>query len=82
MKSVLKAPSANDEEVPTPNVTVLQVMGSVAASFFGVQSSKSRKRDFQYGKAKTFITVGILMTVVWYLTIYLVVTLVLRATSS
>jgi hypothetical protein len=78
MKSVSKPPSANDEDVSTPNVTVLQVIGSIFASFFGVQSSKGRKRDFQHGKAKTFITVGILMTGVWYLTIYLVVTLALR----
>ena len=78
MNSVSKAPSAINDEEPAPNVTILQVIGSILASFYGVQSSKSRKRDFQHGKAKTFITVGILMTGVWYLTIYLIVTLVLH----
>jgi hypothetical protein len=78
MNSVSKVPSAIDEQEPAPNITILQVIGSILASFYGVQSSKSRKRDFQHGKAKTFITVGILMTGVWYLTIYLVVTLVLH----
>jgi hypothetical protein len=78
MNSMSKAPSAIDEEEAAPNITVLQVVGSILASFYGVQSAKSRKRDFQHGKAKTFIVVGILMTAVWYLTIYLVVTLVLH----
>ena len=56
----------------------MQVIGSILASFYGVQSSKNRKRDFQFGKAKTFIAAGILMTAVWYFVIYLVVTLVLH----
>ncbi len=77
MNSVNKAPSAIDDE-STPNITILQVIGSILASFYGVQSAKSRRRDFQHGNAKTFITVGILMTAVWYLTIYLVVTVVLH----
>lgn len=78
MSSVSKIPSTIDKEDPGPNITILQVIGSILASFYGVQSSKSRKRDFQHGKAKTFIAVGILMTGVWYLTIYLIVTLVLH----
>jgi hypothetical protein len=78
MNSVSKSPPAIDEEKPAPDITILQVVGSILASFYGVQSAKSRKRDFQHGKAKTFIVVGILMTAVWYLTIYLVVTLVLH----
>jgi hypothetical protein len=78
MNSMSKAPPATDEEESAPDITILQVVGSILASFYGVQSAKSRKRDFQHGKAKTFIAVGILMTAVWYLTIYLVVTLVLH----
>jgi hypothetical protein len=54
-----------------------QMVGSVLASFFGVQSSKNRNRDFGQGKAKDFILVGILMTSVWYGAIYLVVTVLL-----
>jgi hypothetical protein len=78
MNSVSKAPSDIDEQESATNITILQVIGSILASFYGVQSAKSRKRDFQHGKARTFITVGILMTAVWYLAIYLVVTLVLH----
>ena len=64
----------------TGNLSMPQVFGSVLASFYGVQSSKNRKRDFQSGKAKHFIIAGIIMTGAWYFTIYLVVSLVLRNT--
>jgi DUF2970 family protein len=59
------------------SLSFLQIVGSILASFFGVQSSKNRSRDFAAGNARKFIIVGILMTVVWYSTIYLVVRFVL-----
>ena len=76
MNSVSEPPTVGKEK-STESLSIMQVIGSILASFYGVQSSKNRKRDFQSGKAKTFIVVGILMTAVWYLAIYLVVTLVL-----
>ncbi|MEH6911179.1 MAG: DUF2970 domain-containing protein [Oceanicoccus sp.] len=60
------------------NLTFFQMMHSVLASFFGVQSSKNRDRDFKKGKAKHFIMVGIFMTFVWYGTIYLIVSILLK----
>ena len=51
---------------------------SVAASFFGVQSSKNRERDFKHGKAAHFIIVGLVATAVFIVTIVLVVRLVLQ----
>lgn len=77
MKSKDQPTSAHDDE-SVPRVSLLQMVGSILASFYGVQSSKNRHRDFQSGKAGAFIAVGIVMTVVWYLLIYLVVTLVLH----
>jgi hypothetical protein len=59
------------------NLSFFQMVGSVLASFFGVQSSKNRERDFKRGKAKHFIMVGVFMTVVWYGAIYCVVQLLL-----
>ena len=41
------------------------IVKSVMASFFGVQSDKNRRRDFQQGKASHFIVVGIVMTVLF-----------------
>ncbi|WP_101758629.1 DUF2970 domain-containing protein [Oceanicoccus sp. KOV_DT_Chl] len=58
-------------------LSFLQMVGSILASFFGVQSSENRERDFKRGKAKQFIAVGILMTIVWYGVIYLIVNVVL-----
>ena len=39
-----------------------QVVQSVAAGFFGVQSAENRSRDFTHGKVGHFAIVGLLMT--------------------
>lgn len=57
--------------------TFFQVMGSVLAAFFGVQSSKNKERDFKHGNHKVFIAVGIVMTLVFLLTVITVVQIVL-----
>ena len=66
-----------DEEAPQ-KLSIFQVAGSILASFYGVQSSRNRERDFKSGKAGTFIAVGVALTAVWYLGIYAVVQLVLH----
>lgn len=58
-------------------LSVFQMIGSILASFFGVQSSNNRQRDFRHGKARDFIVVGIVMTAAWYGVVYLVVAYVL-----
>ena len=63
---------------PQKSPSLWQVVASVAASFFGVQSSKNRERDFKHGKAAHFIVVGLVATVVFVLAVVLVVRLVLR----
>ncbi len=42
--------------------TLWQVAASVAWSFFGVQNSRNRRRDFTYGKPWQFIVLAFLMT--------------------
>ena len=79
MEQVKELKTVEAENGPD-NLSLPQVFGSILASFYGVQSSKNRKRDFQSGKAKHFIVAGIIMTGVWYFTIYLIVCLVLRNT--
>ena len=64
-----------------PKHTLWDTIKSVAASFFGVQSSKNRERDFTHGKATHFIAIGIVATVLFIGTIVLVVRLVLRAAA-
>lgn len=68
--------SSDDREDQKPP-NLLQVTGSVLAAFFGVQSSKNKERDFKHGNHKVFIVVGLLMTVVFLVTVITVVQLVL-----
>ena len=63
------------EEQKAP--TLWQVIASVGASFFGVQSSKNRERDFKHGKAAHFIVVGLLATAAFVGVVILAVRLAL-----
>mgnify|MGYP002652713301 CR=1 FL=1 len=56
--------------------TLLQVIGSVLAAFFGVQSSRNRARDFTHGRAIPFVIVGILLTLLLVGSLILIVRLV------
>jgi hypothetical protein len=55
---------------------LLSHIGSVLAAFFGVQSDKARERDFTKGKPSTYIILGIVLTVVFILTVFGIVKLV------
>jgi uncharacterized membrane protein YidH (DUF202 family) len=57
--------------------TLLQVITSVLAAGFGVQSKKNRDRDFQQGNAATFVGVGLAAVVVFVVLLYAVVKWVL-----
>lgn len=65
------------EQTETRRVSILQVLKSVLASFFGVQSSKNREHDFKHGKPSQYIVVGLILTVIFILTVVAVVRLVL-----
>lgn len=58
--------------------TFWQSVQSVAAAFFGVQTSENRKRDFTHGKPVHFIVIGIVMTIVLIVTLVFVVKIALR----
>ena len=63
------------EHGKTPNTW--EVILSVLAAGLGVQNSKNRKRDFENGNPVVFILAGLLFTVLFVLTLILVVNLVL-----
>ena len=73
-----------DQEPPPENEpgdkspSFAQVVQSVAAAMFGVQSSKARQRDFTRGKPLHYIVVGLLMVAAFIGVILLVVKLVLK----
>ena len=58
--------------------SLLQVIGSVLAAFFGVQNSKNRERDFKHGNHRHFIITGIVLTAVFVLSVYALVQMVLK----
>ena len=73
-----KSEPPKDSAAPElPPVTLLQTIASVLASFFGVQNSRNRARDFQRGNPLLFIGVGVVLTVLFVLTLMMVVRLML-----
>ena len=74
----VQEPGTNDEQQePEKRLNPLQVVGSVLAAGFGVQSSKNRERDFKQGSFGTFIAAGIIFTILFVGAVYLVVSTVL-----
>ena len=57
--------------------SIFQVIGSVVAAAFGVQSSANRERDFTGNSAKPYILAGIVFTILLIVAIISVVRLVL-----
>jgi len=66
---------------PSPP-TLGQVIASVLAAGFGVQSEKNRQRDFETGSGTQYVIVGIIATILFVLTIYGVVRLVLSSVGA
>lgn len=58
--------------------TLWQMLHSVVAAAFGVQSGKNRARDFTHGKPSHFVVLGIVFTAVFALTLFGIVKLVLH----
>jgi hypothetical protein len=58
--------------------TFWQMLHSVMAAAFGVQSGKNRARDFTHGKPSHFVILGIVFTAVFALTLFGIVKLVLH----
>ena len=54
-----------------------QMLHSVMAAAFGVQSGKNRARDFTHGKPGQFLILGLLFTLCFALALYGIVKLVL-----
>lgn len=61
---------------------LLQIIFSTLAAAFGVQSEKNRQRDFQHGSAKTYVITGIIGTIIFVLTVYGLVRVVLSAAGK
>lgn len=62
--------------------SLLNVLGSVLASMFGVQSNRRREEDFTHGKPSHYVVTGLLVTVVFMLIVWGVVSLVMRLAAG
>lgn len=71
-----------EEQKPGPRrQSLASVIGSVFASMFGVQSSKKHQEDFAKGSAGAYIVVGLIATVLFILTVWGVVKLVVSVAT-
>jgi len=59
-------------------LTLRELAGSGLAAALGVQSNKNRERDFRRGTARQYVVLGIVGTLLFILTVYLAVKLVLH----
>ena len=67
-----------DEQDNDKPLTFREMLQSVLAAAFGVQSGKNRARDFSRGKPSHFILVGVLFTSIFVLVLFALVQLVLH----
>ena len=72
-------PDNGNDQPPTENLTLLQLLGSALAAAFGVQSSKNRERDFSRGKPMQFIIIGVVLTALFVLVVVATVNPVLSS---
>ena len=72
-------PQPPKDSPPAPSL--VQVLLSVLAAFFGVQSKQNRERDFGRGKAIHYIVVGGAMTIVLIVALISLVKWVLHASG-
>ena len=70
-----------DDPADNKPPTFWQMLHSVMAAAFVVQSGKNRALDFTHGKPSHFVILGIVFTAVFALTLYGIVQLVLHLAS-
>lgn len=76
----LSARIQTDAEMSDPKgPALLDVVKSVLASFFGVQSEKNRERDFQHGRPVHYIVIGLAATALFVLLMWGIVSLILSS---
>jgi len=68
------------KKAPPQKLTLWQIICSVLAAAFGVQSNKNRQRDFTQAKPSTYVIAGIIFTILFVLAVATVVNLVLSST--
>lgn len=68
----------NEDKQGSRAPSMLDVLYSVLASMFGVQSNRNREKDFTHGKPSQYIIIGLLVTVIFVVSVWGVVQLVMK----
>ena len=71
-----------DKQHETEKLSLAQVFGSVMSSFLVIQKNATRERDFKRGRARDFIIVGIVLTLLFIVSVWGVVQLVMSAATK
>jgi hypothetical protein len=74
----MQPPSNPDDQSEGKPPTFWQMLHSVMAAAFGVQSGKNRARDFTHGKPSHFVFMGVLFTVAFALGLFGIAQLVIH----
>jgi hypothetical protein len=72
----------NQEKDPHDTPSLRHVIGSVLAAGFGVQSQRNRERDFRHGRPGQYILIGLIFTIVFVLSLWGLVRLVLSLATG
>lgn len=76
MAEVISQRETASEDDESEDLTLLQVMGSVFAAGFGVQSKDRKVRDFTRGKPLQFIIAGLVFTLAFLFGLVAIVNLI------
>ncbi len=69
--------SEHDRDEPPAKPSPMQFILSILGAAFGVQSDKTRQRDFQHGKPLLYIMGGLAFTTAFVLILVAIVSMVL-----
>ncbi len=74
----------SDRESPEDErpLSLREVVGSIFAAALGVQSNRNRERDFRRGSARQYVVVGVIATLLFILTVYGAVRIVLAMVAG
>lgn len=73
---------SDEKDSSKTSVSLGQLLMSVVAAFFGVQSNANRERDFKSGKISHFILLGVSFGIIFILIIIAVVSLVMHLAGA
>ncbi len=70
------------ESENTQKPRFLDIVKSTLAAALGVQSSKNRERDFAHGNILAYVVSGIIFTVLFIITVVIVVNMVIHTAAN